>query len=99
MVGKAGLDVMICHMGLTTGGAIGSKYSEEVSLEKCANLINRMTAAAKEGNPDIMIFAHGGPISGPEDTAYIYDHTEDFPGFVLNIFFNQRIFTLILLDF
>ena len=67
---------MICHMGLTTGGAIGSKYSEEVSLEKCANLINRMTAAAKEGNPDIMIFAHGGPISGPEDTAYIYDHTE-----------------------
>lgn len=63
MVGKAGLDVMICHMGLTTGGAIGSKYSEEVSLEKCANLINRMTAAAKEGNPDIMIFAHGGPIS------------------------------------
>ena len=76
MVGKAGLDVMICHMGLTTGGAIGSKYSEEVSLEKCANLINRMTAAAKEGNPDIMIFAHGGPISGPEDTAYIYDHTE-----------------------
>ena len=35
-----------------------------------------MTAAAKKGNPDIMIFAHGGPISGPEDTAYIYGHTE-----------------------
>ena len=76
MVGEAGLDVMICHMGLTTGGAIGSKYSEEVSLEKCAELINRMTAVARADNPDILIFAHGGPISSPEDTAYIYEHTE-----------------------
>ncbi|MBR6700589.1 MAG: phosphoenolpyruvate hydrolase family protein [Firmicutes bacterium] len=76
MVGKAGLDVMICHMGLTTGGAIGSKYSEAVSLEKCAELINRMTEKARAGNPDILIFSHGGPISSPEDTAYIYQHTE-----------------------
>lgn len=76
MVGKAGLDVMICHMGLTTGGAIGSKYSEAVSLEKCAELINRMTEKARAGNPDILIFSHGGPISSPEDTAYIYEHTE-----------------------
>lgn len=76
MVGKAGLDVMICHMGLTTGGAIGSKYSEAVSLEKCAELINRMTEKARAGNPNILIFSHGGPISSPEDTAYIYQHTE-----------------------
>jgi predicted TIM-barrel enzyme len=39
MVGKAGMDVLICHMGLTTGGAIGSKYSEAVTLEKCAELV------------------------------------------------------------
>ena len=76
MVGEAGLDVMICHMGLTTGGAIGSKYSEAVTLETCAALINRMTEAARAHNPDILIFAHGGPISSPEDTAYIYEHTE-----------------------
>jgi predicted TIM-barrel enzyme len=76
MVGEASIDVMICHMGLTTGGAIGSKYSEDVSLEKCAELINRMTIAARKGNPDIIIFAHGGPISSPADTAYIYEHTE-----------------------
>jgi len=76
MVGEAGLDVLICHMGLTTGGAIGSKYSEEISLEKCAELINRMAAEARKGNPDIMIFAHGGPISSPADTGYIYEHTD-----------------------
>ncbi|HEX3010850.1 MAG TPA: phosphoenolpyruvate hydrolase family protein [Syntrophomonadaceae bacterium] len=76
LVGKAQLDVIICHMGLTKGGSIGSKYSEEVTLDKSAALIREMTSAAKAGYPDIMIFAHGGPISGPEDTAYIYEHTE-----------------------
>jgi len=76
MVGDAGLDVLICHMGLTTGGAIGSKYSESVSLADAAALVNRMTAEARKNNKDIMIFAHGGPISSPADTGYIYEHTE-----------------------
>lgn len=76
MVGEAKLDVLICHMGLTRGGAIGSKYAESMSLEKAAELINEMTKAAREGHPEILIFAHGGPISYPEDTAYIYEHTE-----------------------
>lgn len=76
MVGKAGLDVVICHMGLTTGGAIGSKYSEKISLEDAADLVNRMSAAARKGNPNIIIFAHGGPISSPQDTTYIYQHTD-----------------------
>lgn len=76
MAGTAGMDVMICHMGLTTGGAIGSKYSEKISLEDAAALVNRMSAAARHGKPDIMIFAHGGPISSPQDTAYIYQHTD-----------------------
>lgn len=47
-----------------------------MTLENCAALINRMTAAAREHNPDVLIFAHGGPISSPADTAYIYAHTE-----------------------
>ena len=75
MVGKAGMDVLICHMGLTTGGAIGSKYSENISLADAAALVNRMAEAAQKGNPDILIFAHGGPISSPKDTEYIYQHT------------------------
>ncbi len=75
MVGEAGMDVLICHMGLTTGGAIGSKYSEAVSLEKCGELVNQMGEAARRGKSDIMIFAHGGPISSPADTSYIYAHT------------------------
>lgn len=76
MVGEAGLDVMICHMGLTKGGAIGSQYSEDVTLDDCVDLINRMTKKAREKNPDVIIFSHGGPISSPDDTEYIYEKTE-----------------------
>lgn len=77
LVGQAGLDVLICHMGLTAGGSIGSKYAEDkLTLEKSVDLINRMSAAAREGSKDIMIFSHGGPIAYPEDTRYIYEHTD-----------------------
>lgn len=77
LVGQAGLDVVICHMGLTAGGSIGSKYAEDkLTLEKSADLINAMTKAAREGYQEIMIFSHGGPIAYPEDTRYIYEHTD-----------------------
>lgn len=77
LVGQAGLDVVICHMGLTAGGSIGSKYAEDkLTLEKSADLINAMTKVAREGYQDIMIFSHGGPIAYPEDTRYIYEHTD-----------------------
>ncbi len=77
LVGQAGLDVLICHMGLTAGGSIGSKYAEnKLTLEKSADLVNEMSKAAREGYRDIMIFAHGGPIAFPEDTRYIYEHTD-----------------------
>lgn len=76
LIGSAGLDVLICHMGLTAGGAIGSKYAEAMSLQEAADLINQMTRAAREKHPDILIFAHGGPISSPEDTRFIYENTE-----------------------
>lgn len=76
LVGKAKLDVLICHMGLTIGGSIGSKYSEEVGLEEAAELVREMTAVARKEYEDIMVFAHGGPISYPEDTEHIYQNTE-----------------------
>ncbi|MGE5483594.1 MAG: phosphoenolpyruvate hydrolase family protein [Ignavibacteriales bacterium] len=76
LVGGARLDVLICHMGLTRGGAIGSKVAEGMSLEQAAGLVREMTSAARSKYADILIFAHGGPISYPEDTAYIYEHTD-----------------------
>ncbi|POP31941.1 phosphoenolpyruvate hydrolase family protein [Lactonifactor longoviformis] len=75
-LGKAGIDVLICHLGLTQGGIGGPAAGEcSVSLESAAKTVTEFEAAAKKYNKDILLMAHGGPISSPEDTKYIYAHT------------------------
>lgn len=76
MVGRAGLDVVIAHMGLTRGGSIGSTMSNEEGLAEAAELVDAIGDAARAESPDIMVFAHGGAIAYPQDTQYIYEHTQ-----------------------
>src|SRR5687768_1288637 len=76
---KAGADVLIPHMGLTTKGAIGAKTA--ITLEDAAKRVQSMHDAAKKVNKDILVLCHGGPISEPEDAQYILDHTEGIVGF------------------
>ncbi|MFM8272275.1 MAG: phosphoenolpyruvate hydrolase family protein [Gemmata sp.] len=76
---KAGADILIPHMGLTTKGAIGAKTA--LTLEQSAKLVQVLADAAKAVNPEIMVLCHGGPISEPEDVRYILDHTTGIVGF------------------
>ena len=76
LVGAAGLDVVIAHMGLTRGGSIGSKMAAERALEEAAELVTAIGDAARAENADIILLAHGGPIAYPDDTQFIYEHTE-----------------------
>lgn len=76
---KAGADVLVPHMGLTTKGSIGAATA--VTLEESARHIQTMHDAAKKINPDIIVLCHGGPIAEPEDAQYILDHTEGIAGF------------------
>jgi len=76
---KAGADIVVCHMGLTTGGAIGAHTA--VALPDCVPLIEAWAAAARAVNPDILVLCHGGPIATPEDAAYILDHCRGVHGF------------------
>jgi predicted TIM-barrel enzyme len=66
---QAGADIVVCHMGLTTGGAVGARTA--LSLEDCVPLIEAWAAAARAVNPDILVLCHGGPIATAEDAAYI----------------------------
>ncbi|MDH3660414.1 MAG: phosphoenolpyruvate hydrolase family protein [Alphaproteobacteria bacterium] len=75
----AGADIIVPHMGLTTGGAIGADTA--LQLEACPALIDAWTAAAKAVRPDIIALCHGGPISKPDDARYILDNTEHCHGF------------------
>jgi len=76
---KAGADVLVCHMGLTTSGSIGAKTGK--TLEDCVDLIQQMTDAAKKINPEIMILCHGGPIAEPKDAQFVLSKTKGIHGF------------------
>ena len=76
---KAGADVLVPHMGLTTGGAIGAETAK--SLDDSVRLVQAMHDAAKRVNPDIFVLCHGGPIAEPDDATYILQHTEGVVGF------------------
>jgi len=76
---RAGADVLVPHMGLTTGGAIGAESAK--TLDESAKLVQALHDAAKRVNPEILVLCHGGPIAEPEDAAYILAHTEGVVGF------------------
>lgn len=76
---KAGADILVPHMGLTTSGTIGAKTA--LTLEEAAKKVQSLADAAKSVNPDILCLCHGGPIANPEDAQYILDHTDGIVGF------------------
>jgi len=76
---KAGADIIVCHLGLTTGGNIGAETA--VTLDDCVGLIDAWSAAALAVNPDAIILCHGGPIAMPEDAEYILKRTKNCHGF------------------
>ncbi|QQY14443.1 phosphoenolpyruvate hydrolase family protein [Cutibacterium avidum] len=76
---RAGADILVPHMGLTTSGTIGAKTA--LTIEDAAAKVQELADAAKSVNPDILCLCHGGPIANPEDAQYILDHTEGIVGF------------------
>jgi predicted TIM-barrel enzyme len=76
---KAGADIIVCHLGLTTGGSIGSKTA--LKLEDCPALVDEWAEAALRVNKDVIIIVHGGPVSMPADAQFILDHTQNCHGF------------------
>jgi predicted TIM-barrel enzyme len=76
---KAGADILIPHMGLTTKGSIGAESA--ATLEESAKAVQAMHDAAKRINKDVLVLCHGGPIAEPEDAQFILDHTEGIVGF------------------
>ncbi|CAH8354184.1 unnamed protein product [Eruca vesicaria subsp. sativa] len=71
---KAGADIIVAHMGLTTSGNIGAKTA--VSMEESVVRVQAIADAARRFNPDIIVLCHGGPISGPEEAEYVLKRTK-----------------------
>lgn len=76
---RAGADIIVAHMGLTTGGQIGAKTA--MTLDKAAVLVNEIIDAARSERPDVIVLCHGGPISSPEDVSVVLKKCPNVDGF------------------
>ncbi len=76
---KAGADIIVAHMGLTTGGSIGAGTA--LKLEDCPKLIDACAEAARKVRKDVILLCHGGPIASPEDAGYILKTVPGIHGF------------------
>jgi len=76
---RAGADIIVCHMGLTTGGSIGADTARK--LADCPALVDEWAKAALAVNPDVIILVHGGPVSMPDDAEFVLANTQNCHGF------------------
>ncbi|WP_306119060.1 MULTISPECIES: phosphoenolpyruvate hydrolase family protein [unclassified Roseitalea] len=76
---EAGADIIVCHLGLTTGGAIGAETA--ITLKDCPALVDAWAEAALKVNSDAIVLVHGGPVAMPDDAEFILKNTETCHGF------------------
>jgi predicted TIM-barrel enzyme len=76
---KAGADVIVVHLGLTTGGAIGADTA--VTLEQCPALVDEWAEGALRVNKDAIILVHGGPVAMPDDADFVLKNSTNCHGF------------------
>ena len=76
---RAGADIIVAHMGVTTGGTIGASSAK--SLDQCVGEIDAIASAAIGERSDVMVLCHGGPISMPDDARHILENCRICHGF------------------
>jgi predicted TIM-barrel enzyme len=76
---QAGADIIVCHLGLTTGGSIGADTA--LKLADCPAIVDAWAKAALAVNPDVIILVHGGPVAEPADAEYVLQNTKHCHGF------------------
>jgi len=76
---QAGADIIVCHIGLTTGGSIGAETATK--LEDVPDVVDRWAAAARNVREDVIVLVHGGPVAMPDDAQYVLSRTNNCNGF------------------
>ena len=77
---KAGADIIVAHLGLTTGGSIGAETTG-YSLEERPGVVDAWAEAAMKVNKDAIVLVHGGPVAMPGDAEFVLKNTQNCHGF------------------
>ena len=75
----AGADLIVAHMGVTTGGTIGARSSK--TLDDCVDADSGHRRRGSRRRKDVLVICHGGPISEPPDAEYIITNCRGVDGF------------------
>jgi predicted TIM-barrel enzyme len=76
---EAGADILVAHMGCTTGGTIG--VSTATPLDECVEKIRGMVGVARKIRKDVLVLCHGGPLATPDDAEYVFTRVKGIDGF------------------
>lgn len=76
---RAGADILVAHVGLTTSGTIGAATA--LTLDDAVRIVQDIRDAAIKIKPDIIVLCHGGPIAEPQDAEYVLSRTTGVHGF------------------
>ncbi|MGI9514521.1 MAG: phosphoenolpyruvate hydrolase family protein [Anderseniella sp.] len=76
---EAGADIIVCHLGLTTGGSIGAETA--LTLKDCPAMVDAWAEAALKVNKDVIVLVHGGPVAMPDDAEFVLKNTSNCHGF------------------
>jgi predicted TIM-barrel enzyme len=76
---RAGADILVAHVGLTTSGTIGAATA--LTLDDAVRVVQDIRDAAIKIKPDIIVLCHGGPIAEPQDAEYVLSRTTGVHGF------------------
>ncbi|RAK93453.1 TIM-barrel enzyme family protein, partial [Aspergillus costaricaensis CBS 115574] len=79
MMARAGADVIVVHVGLTTSGTIGAQTA--LTLDECVKVVQEVRDAVVKVNPEVIVLCHGGPLAGPEDAEYVLQRCKGVHGF------------------
>ena len=76
---EAGADIIVCHMGVTVGGAVGADTA--MTLDESVQKVDAWATAARTVRPEVIVLCHGGPIALPDDVAYVLNRSTQANGF------------------
>lgn len=76
---RAGADLLVAHVGLTTAGSIGAGVA--LTLDEAIARVLEIAAAGRSVVPDLMVICHGGPFDEPESVGLALPRMPGIAGF------------------